>query len=197
MAAERGWTMDDRAEADRKANEAIQAKMLGNTWQQVADMLGYWTTGEGALMAVKRFRQRQIEEGREGLEVLRQQAAERLDFLRRHAYGVMMTPHQMYYQGGPVFDQQGRPVLDDAPRLAAVEKALKIEAEWNKLFGVYASEKLEVALKRRDELEASIVVDAILAGFDAADLPADKRMAALEAAQSHLLTAESAAGDGA
>lgn len=74
--------------------------------------------------------------------------------------------------------------------LAGDEKAakvvLQILAQQATLNGTNAPKDLRIQLERRNEMEASLVTEAVLAAFDAAGIPPELRMIALEAASQRL-----------
>jgi hypothetical protein len=63
---------------------------------------------------------------------------------------------------------------------------LQILAQQATLNGTNAPKDIRLQLERRNDMEALLVTEAVLAAFDAAGLPPEMRMAALEAAQRRL-----------
>lgn len=115
----------------------------------------------------------------------------RFDEIRRRLFAIIATRHPVLYQGAPVVDAEGRPLYDDGPVLAALSQLQQLEDRQARLEGTYQREKLDIALTRRVDEEASDVVEAILAGFGALpELEPALRQRALEAASAHLRTIE-------
>lgn len=181
--------------AQRRA-KAIELKNRGLSWQQVAEQVPYLDTdGEPsaafACVDVTRALKQANKELSMGLEEYREAARMRLDGLRRQVFAVLARPHYVMYQGQFVIDEDGNKVRDDGPVLAAVDRLMKIEERQAKIDGTDASEKLTIALDRRVDEETTVVVESILAAFNALpELGPDMRQRALEAAGSHLRTLE-------
>lgn len=109
--------------------------------------------------------------------------------IRRRLYAIIAQRHPVLYQGEVVTDADGRPLQDDGPVLAALAQLQQLEDRQARLEGTYQREKLDIALTRRVEEEATDVVEAILAGFAALpELDPAVRQRALEAAGAHLRT---------
>jgi hypothetical protein len=186
---------DHAAVAQRRAR-ALQLKVTGMTWQQVADAMHehYHGSPAHAHMDVKRAREEAQAQIKDGLEDLIALSDARLDDMRRRVYAVLAQFHPLVANGKMVVDQDGNPVRDPKPYLDAVEKLGKIENQWQDLHGIKASPRLELLIGQRTEAESTLVVEAILAGFEAADLPPEKRLRALEAAQAKLAAADESSG---
>lgn len=184
------------AQQEERVRRAIQMKITGMTLDQISkaalddDGQRIWTTPQGVWAAISYYRTRQQREANEGLETLRAEANERLDLLRRQIYPLVFKNYWTFHNGRPVRDEDGNMVPDIGPKLAALDRALKLEERAAKINGTDASETLKIALERRTDLEADVSARAILAGFDAAGLEPAQRMLALEAAQSYLRTVD-------
>jgi hypothetical protein len=98
----------------------------------------------------------------------------------------MLSDHPLIQNGKVVKDDQGRPVKDAGPKLAALQTMLRIEKQWAELHGTEASKKLEIALETRTDLESNLVAEAVLAAAEALGLEPAQRMRALEAAAARL-----------
>lgn len=115
----------------------------------------------------------------------------RLNDIRRRLYSVIAADHYVLHQGEIVKDEEGRPLRDPGPVLAALTQLRALEEQQAKTEGTNAREKIDIALGRRVEEEATDVVEAILAGFAAVpDLEPAVRQRVLEAAGAHLRTIE-------
>lgn len=118
-------------------------------------------------------------------------ASLRLNDIRRRLYSVIVADHPVLYQGEIVRDEDGNMIQDKGPVLAALAQLRALEEQQARLEGTNAREKIDVALGRRVEEEATDVVEAILAGFAAVpELEPAVRQRVLEAAGAHLRTIE-------
>ena len=191
----------NRAHVAQRRSTAIELKNRGLSWQQVADQMvsqfPEYLDADGVASAafacvdVSRALKQANKELALGLEEYREAARMRLDGLRRQVFAVLARPHYAMYQGQFVIDEDGNKVRDDAPVLAAVDRLMRIEERQAKIDGTDASEKLTIALDRRVDEETTVVVESILAAFNALpELGPDMRQRALEAAGAHLRTLE-------
>jgi hypothetical protein len=135
----------DSAQRD---TEAIRMLSQGCTYQEVSDALGYGGSGN-ACRAVKRalaeLPAREVAE-------LRQIAGERLDRLTREAFAVLDHDHLTISQGGKVVrDDDGNLVHDDGPKLAAIDRLLRIEERRARLYGMDAPTKFSATLSPQEE----------------------------------------------
>jgi len=120
----------------------------------------------------------------------------RLNDIRRQLYRVISTDHFVLHQGVIVKDKEGRPLRDNGPVLAALGQLRALEEQQARLEGTNAREKIDIALERRVDDEATDVVEAILAGFSAVpELEPAVRQRVLEAAGAHLRALEPGPGD--
>lgn len=116
--------------------------------------------------------------------------------IRRRLYSILAQRHYVLHQGSVVHGPPGpdgtsEPLQDQGPVLAALAQLQALEDRQARVEGTYAREKLDIALGRRVEEEATDVVEAILAGFAAVpELAPEVRQRALEAAGAHLRTIE-------
>jgi hypothetical protein len=118
-------------------------------------------------------------------------ASLRLNEIRRRLFGVIVGDHYVLHAGQIVKDEQGRPLKDSAPVLAALAQLRALEEQQARLEGTNAREKIDNALGRRVDEEAMDVTEAILAAFAAIpELGPEVRQRALEAAGAHLRTIE-------
>jgi hypothetical protein len=113
----------------------------------------------------------------------------RYDAMRKRVHGVLAADHPLVQNGVIIRDDQGRPLKDAGPVLAAMNTWLSIEKSWSATHGTDASKKLEIALEKRSDLEANLISEAVMAGIEALGLePArvSPMMLALEAAAARL-----------
>lgn len=162
-------------------------KRSGMTYEQIAQAIPeYNGRRTNAYRDIKKAMGDARELLAESVEQLIQMEDERDDDMRRRLYAIIARPHYVVQAGAIVMGQDGRPLLDDMPILAAIDRLGALSKRFSSRHGLDAPERIEIAFEERADLEVRRVVEAILAGFAAADLPADKRMLALEAAQASL-----------
>lgn len=190
----------ERATVAQRRSEAIALSNSGLTQRQIAEQLmgryPYFADSEGqphqgrVAEDISRALAQQRSELNQNLEEMIQLGNLRLQAMRRIVFGVISRPHYVMYQGVFVVDEEGNKVRDDAPVLQAVDRLTRIEERWAKLNGADAGQELKIALERRADLEATVVTEAILAGFDAIEMEPGVRQRALEAAQARMATIE-------
>lgn len=129
-------TVED-AERDRDA--ALLYRELRN-YQQVADQLGYSSRGD-AWRAVDRCKQAIRRQG--GAPLAADEAAH-LDELYAHALDILERDHVTVSQGRIMKDDDGVPLLDDGPKLAAIRELRAIRESYRKLFGVDQPSRVSV-----------------------------------------------------
>lgn len=170
--------------AQRRA-KAVALKAAGRSYEQIAHALGYSNRG-----TVHRDIQTALRDSRaeidENLIALRRLEDVRYDDMRRKIYAVLTADHVVVQHGNIVRNEDGTPVRDHMPVLQAVDRLLKLESQYAVLHGLNADERMVIAFEQRSDVEAAAVVEAVLAGFSAVEMPADVRLRALEAAQHKL-----------
>ena len=190
----------ERALVAQRRSEAIALSNSGLTQRQIAEQLmgrySFYSDADGephqghVADDISRALAQQRSELNQNLEEMIQLGNLRLQAMRRIVYGVISRPHYVMYQGQFVIDEEGNKVRDDAPILAGIDRLTKIEERWAKLNGADAGQELKIALERRADLEATVVTEAILAGFDAIEMDPSTRQRALEAAQARMAVIE-------
>lgn len=150
------------AERRRKATEMILA---GKTYDEAAEALkSYGYTGRAHVFNdLKLARQQANRETTQNLEDLRQLANDRYERLLAAHWPKAMKADEK-----------------------STRAVLQILAQQATLNGTNAPKDLRIQLERRNEMEASLVTEAVLAAFDAAGIPPELRMIALEAASQRL-----------
>lgn len=180
----RGRFVRTTTTAERDA-QAASLRNTGLSYKQIAEQLGYadkgnaWRAVQRALTAIVR----------EPAEQLRATEASRLDDLYVEALEILERDHVTVSHGHIIEGPDGRPLLDDGPKLAAIDRARQIRESYRKLVGADAPKQLDVALEQRIDLDSELVADALAAALDAIDASEEQRTAALEAAQQKLLDA--------
>jgi AraC-like DNA-binding protein len=128
----------ETAERDAQAARLAQQR---HTYQQIADELGYSSKGD-AWRAVQRCRQAAIQQA--GEELLASEAAH-LDQLYVEALEVLARDHMVVSHGQIVRGPDGEPLLDDGPKLAAIDRLVKVRESYRKLFGVDTAQKVNLS----------------------------------------------------
>ena len=129
-----------QAAAERAAEAArLRATNPRMTYQQIADAVGFASKGD-AWRAVQRCRETVLREA--GAELIASEAAQ-LDDLFVHAMEVLEREHVMVSHGRIVCGDDGQPLLDDGPKLAALREMRAIRESYRKLFGVDQPAKVE------------------------------------------------------
>lgn len=193
------WDAGDQAVVEARRWKAVTLANRGLTHRQVAQELqDEYRTHNPDLSLAQIERHVSVDITR-ALKIYRQRtdhAVEekitaqllRLNDIRRALYRVLASDHRVVTPTGKIVtDEEGRPLRDDGPVLAALAQLQLLEDRQARVEGTYAREKLDIALGRRVEEEATDVVEAILAGFSAApELEPAVRQRVLEAAGAHL-----------
>lgn len=195
----------DRHDVAKRRATVIALVNSGLTQRQAAEQLmgqyPYYQDAEGrphqgrVAEDISRALEQQRAELNQNLEEMIQLGNLRLQAMRRIVYGVIARPHYVMYQGVFVIDEDGNKVRDDGPTLSAIDRLTKIEERWAKLNGADAGQELKIAMERRSDMEATVVTEAILAGFDAVDMEPGARQRALEAAQARMAVIDAEMGE--
>lgn len=125
------------------------------TYQEIADRFGYYDRSE-AWRGIQRAKQDVL---RPAVEKLIQTEAEQLDALFVAAMEILEREHIMVSHGHVVKDDDGQPILDDGPRLAAVREMRQIRESYRKLFGLDAPSRVSVDAEKLGQ-EISRLLDA-------------------------------------
>ena len=138
-----GWGRytDSLEGAERDAAAARLYREVRN-YQKVADELGYSSKGD-AWRAVKRCRSEVRQQA--GAELIAVEAAE-LDQLYVRALDILDRDHVTVSQGRVMKDDNGLPLLDDGPKLAAIREMRSIRESYRKLLGLDAATKTEATV---------------------------------------------------
>ena len=195
----------DRHDVAKRRAAAIALVNSGLTQRQAAEQLmgqyPHYQDAEGRAHQgrvaedISRALEQQRAELNQNLEEMIQLGNLRLQAMRRIVYGVIARPHYVLYQGTFVIDEDGNKVRDDGPILSGIDRLTKIEERWAKLNGADAGQELKIAMERRSDMEATVVTEAILAGFDAVEMEPGVRQRALEAAQARMAVIDAEMGE--
>lgn len=134
-----------QATADRAARAArLKAANPQLSYQQIADAVGYNHKSD-AWRAVQRCRESVIREAGAGLVAAE---AAHLDDLFVEALDVLKRDHLTVSHGKVITmvdpeTGEEKPILDDGPKLAAIDRLLKVRESYRKLYGVDKAAKVE------------------------------------------------------
>lgn len=111
----------------------------GTTYQQIADMFGYYDRSQAwrGIQSAKR------DVALPAVTKLRQVESEELDALYLMAMEIIERNHVMVSHGRVVCGEDGQPLLDDGPRLQAIQTALRIRDQYQNLHGLKQPAKVE------------------------------------------------------
>lgn len=115
---------------DRKANAAVQMRIAGASWDEIAEVIGY-PSGRDALVATERALEKELRDLSK--DSMRQMAGRRLERLLRGVWPKAIDP-------------------DNPEQLPAVGKAREIIADHRKLFGLDAPTEIAVHAPTEQEL---------------------------------------------
>lgn len=129
--------------ADRAAWAAsLKADNPRITYQAIADTVGYSNRGD-AYRAVQRCREAVLREA--GAELIASEA-QQLDDLFAAALEVLERDHLTVSHGHIVRDDDGQPIIDDGPKLAAIDRLLRIRESYRKLYGADSPVKVDATV---------------------------------------------------
>lgn len=129
-----------QAAAEKAAQAArLKADNPRLSYQQIADSVGYSNKSD-AWRAVQRCREAVIREA--GAELIASEAAH-LDDLFVEALEVLQRDHVTVSHGRIVKDDDGQTILDDGPKLAAIDRLLRVRESYRKLHGADKPAKVE------------------------------------------------------
>jgi hypothetical protein len=113
----------------------------GTRFQELADRFGFYDRGE-AWRAVQRAKRDVL---KPAVDKLIQTESEQLDQLYVMAMEILERNHVMVSHGRVVYGDDGEPLLDDGPRLQAIQTALRIRDQYQNLHGLKQPAKTEIS----------------------------------------------------
>lgn len=134
-----------RLRVAERRTKAIQLRAAGTSWETIAGELGYASRG-AACNDVARALDQRLKEQNDQTEHLRAIELERLDAVEREVWDVLRRRHVLVSGGKVVRDDSvddGQPLEDDGPTLAAVDRLVKIGERRAKLQGIDAPVKVD------------------------------------------------------
>lgn len=126
-------------ETAKRDAQAAELRAEGWTFERIADELGY-ADKSTARLAVRRALKEIVQEPAEKLLALE---AQRLDTLYEEALEVLQRDHLTVSHGRIVKDDDGTPILDDGPKLAAIDRLVKVRESYRRLLGIDRAVKVE------------------------------------------------------
>jgi hypothetical protein len=128
----------DNVRRDAAAAEYL-ADNPGTTYQQLADMFGYYDRSQAwrGVQSAKR------DVATPAVTKLRQTESEQLDALYVMALEIIERNHVVVSHGRIVHGDDGQPLQDDGPRLQAIQTALRIRDQYQNLHGLKQPAKVE------------------------------------------------------
>jgi hypothetical protein len=145
----------DTARRDAEAAQYL-ADHPGTRYQDLADMFGYCDRGT----AWRGVRAARADVARPAVTKLIQTESEELDDLYLLAKEIIERDHIVVSHGKIVCGADGKPLLDDGPRLQAIQTALRIRDQYENLHG----------LKQPAQVAVSGSVKYEVVGVDPSDL---------------------------
>jgi hypothetical protein len=131
--------------------QAVEYRRRGLSYRQIAAQMS-WKNQASAYEAVQRGL---IDSISEASDEVRRLELDKLDEYQRHALRVLATPHFLVSNGVLITDPDSeKPLPDDSPVLAALDRLLKISERRSKLLGLDAPVRHEVITL--DAIEAEI-----------------------------------------
>lgn len=147
-------TKTERTAIAARRAAAVEMRLAGQSFQQIADQLGYNSRG-AACQDVTRALEAHLAEQHRQTEVLREEELQRLDLLLVEAWAVLKREHVTVSHGKIIKDEEtGAKLLDDGPVLQAIDRILKIQERRAKYLGLDAPTKVEAITI--DALDAEI-----------------------------------------
>lgn len=123
------------AERDGRAAEL---RAQGLTYSKIAEELG--VDKSSAIRAVRRaIKAACAEPGRELIEL----EVARLEMITDEALAIIQRDHVTVSHGRIIKDDDGNPILDDGPKLAAIDRYVRARESFRKLLGLDAAIKVD------------------------------------------------------
>lgn len=143
--------MPDDAHQAAQMVAALKHRREGLTFRGIAEAMGC-----SASTAYRLVKQGLAEYIGEPAAELRQLESERLDDLISRAYKVLMADHIVVQHGKIVRDEDGNPIRDHGPTLAAINTLKSLSAELRKLHGLDMPTRTDVTVHQVDPEDLAI-----------------------------------------
>ncbi|MGW5175892.1 hypothetical protein ACWERY_16210 [Streptomyces sp. NPDC004082] len=137
----KGRFTESLSTAQRDAR-AAELRAQGLKLQDIADELGYHDKSH-ARQGINRA----LDSIRRGpAEALVEREAASLDALYEEALEVLQRDHITVSHGKIITDGAGNPILDDGPKLAAIDRLVKVRESYRRLFGLDRPVKVDATV---------------------------------------------------
>lgn len=134
---------NNSAQAAEESRAAYQLRLTGATYRDIAARLGL-----GLATVHARIETHIAEQVNPLAAELRQLELDRLDALSLKAYEVLESDHVVVQHGKIVRDEQGQPVKDHGPVLAAIDRLVRISERRSRLLGLDSPVKVDAHIER-------------------------------------------------
>jgi hypothetical protein len=138
-------SVEMRLPVAQRRDKAVQLRIEGKTWREVAEACGYPSapTAQKDFVVALEQANKQLDQS---IGHLRRTEAARLDDLIRKAYAILTSEHLLVQGGKVVLDADGNPMHDDGPKLKAIDLLRRLSESRRKLFGLDAPEQHQIAI---------------------------------------------------
>jgi hypothetical protein len=133
-----------RSDTAKRDAKAAQLRSEGWTLQAIANELGYHSRS-AVHDAISRLLSSVTDDS---AEALRRRESERLDGLYEEALAVLERTHYAHSQGRMVHDDDGQPIVDDGPKLAALREMRHLRESYRRLHGLDATPSTDVTIRQ-------------------------------------------------
>lgn len=157
--ARRGTPTATRADVAARRAKAVRLRRTGVGWDDIATMCGYSDKG-AACKDVKRALDAYLKEQNAEVEQLRELELQHLDDLRRAAAQILVADHY-HVARGVITD-----IPDPAPKLAAIDRLVRISDRRCAILGINAPTKVDATVTGQAEVDEQ--VQALIAQVEAA-----------------------------
>ncbi len=137
-------------ESIERDQQALKLAIAGASYSDIAKRLGY-----GSASNVRRALSGHAREVlRDDVYALQLVLGQRYELLWREGLKILGARHQLAQNGRMVVDQDGNPVEDPGPKIAALNTLVKITSEYARMAGAVAPSRVD--LQVHDELDEKI-----------------------------------------
>lgn len=133
--------------------EVARLRAQQYTWEEIARELGY-ETPSGAYRAYQRAIEAIIRPPAE--EAVKVEIA-KLDALERKAWEILRAEHALVSHGRLIVGEDGQPLPDTGPVLAAIDRVLKVADRRAKLLGLDTPVKADLTVHQVDARDAELI----------------------------------------
>jgi hypothetical protein len=127
-----------------RRRRAVELRLKNWPWQKIADELGY-SNKQAAHKDVQRAYEQAKQLTDASLAELRLVELDRIDQIAQRVWEIVDRGHVATSGTDIVRGEDGRPMADDGPALAALRELRQLSVERRRLLGVNAPDRVEVA----------------------------------------------------